>query len=105
MVKKGIRGGICHAIRRYAKADNKYMKDYIKDEEESVLEYLEANNLYGGAMSEPLPVDGFDWVEYKIDEDFIKKYDQNSSKGYILKVDVEYPKNLHDLHSDFPFSP
>ena len=107
MVKKGIRGGICHAIRRYAKANNKYMKDYNKDEEESFLEYLEANNLYGGAMSEPLPVDGFDWVEYlsKIDEDFIKKYDQNSSKGYILKVDVEYPKNLHDLHSDLPFSP
>ena len=107
MVKKGIRGGICHAIRRYTKANNKYMKDYNKDEEESFLEYLEANNLYGGAMSEPLPVDGFDWVEYlsKIDEDFIKKYDQNSSKGYILKVDVEYPKNLHDLHSDLPFSP
>ena len=107
MVKKGIRGGICHAIRRYAKANNKYMKDYNKDEEESFLEYLEANNLYGGAMSEPLPNDGFDWVEYlsKIDEDFIKKYDQNSSKGYILKVDVEYPKNLHDLHSDLLFSP
>ena len=75
MVEKGIRGGICHAIHRYAKANNKYMKDYNKDEEESFLEYLDANNLYGRTVLEPLPVDDFDWVEdlSKIDEDFIKK--------------------------------
>ena len=75
MVEKGIRGGICHAILRYAKANNKYIKDYNKDEAESFLGYLDANNLYGWAMSEPLPVDGFDWIKdlSKIDEDFIKK--------------------------------
>ena len=74
MVEKGIRGGICHAIFRYAKSDNKYMKDYNKDEEESFLEYLDANNLYGWAMIQPLPVDGFKFVKNvsKIDEDFIK---------------------------------
>ena len=107
MVEKGIRGGICHAIHRYAKASNKYMKIYDENEEESFLEYLNAINLYGGAMSEPLPVDGFDWVEdlSKIDEHFIKNYDKNNDKGYILEVDVEYPKNLHDLHSDLPFLP
>ena len=60
MVEKGIRGGICLAILRYAKANNKYMKDYNKNEEESFLQYSDANNLYGFAMSEPLPVDGFD---------------------------------------------
>ena len=54
MVEKGIRGGICHAILRYAKANNKYMKDYNKDEEKSFLQYNNANNLYGFAMSEPL---------------------------------------------------
>ena len=56
-------------------------------------------------MTEPLPVDGFEWMEdlSKIDEDFIKNYDENSDKGYILELDVEYPKNLHDLHSDLPF--
>ena len=106
MVEKGIRRGICHAILRYAKADNKYMKDYNKDEEESFLQYNDANNnLYGFAMSEPLLVDGFEWMEdlSKIDEDFIKTYDENSDKGYILEVDVEYTKNLNDLHSDLPF--
>ena len=60
MVEKGIRGGICLAILRYAKANNKYMKDYNKNEEESFLQYSDANNLYGFAMSEPLPVDGFE---------------------------------------------
>ena len=107
MVEKGIRGGICHAIPRYAKANNKYVKDYKKDEEESFLQYSDANNLYGFAMSESLPVNGFNWIEdlSKIDEDFIKNYDENSYKGYILEVDVEYPKNLHDLHNDLPFLP
>ena len=107
MVEKGIGGRICHAMHRYAKANNKYMKDYNKDEEESFLEYLDANNLYGWAMSEPLPVDGFDCIKdlSKVDGDFIKNYDKDSIKGYILEVDVKYPKNLHDLHSDLPFLP
>ena len=54
-----------------------------------------------------LPVEGFDWIKdlSKIDEDFIKKYDKDSDKGYILEVDVKYPKNLHDLHNDLPFLP
>ena len=87
----------------YAKANNKYMKDYNKDKEESLLQYDDANNLYGFAMIQQLPVDGFKWVKDvpKIDEDFIKSYDEDSDKGYILGVDVEYPKNLHDLHSDY----
>ena len=59
IVEKGIRGGICHAILRYAKASNKYMKDCNKDEEESCLQCNDANKLYGFAMPEPLPADGF----------------------------------------------
>ena len=107
MVEKVIRGGICHAILRYAKANNKYMEDYHKDEEESFLQYDYANNLYGFPMIQPLPVNGFDSVEdlSKIDEAFIKIYNKDSDKGYILEADVEYPKNLHDLHSDLPFLP
>ena len=107
MVEEGIRGGICHAILRYAKANNKYMKDYNKDQEESFLQYNDTNDLYGFAMSEPLPVDGFEWMKdlSKIDEDLIKNYDGNSDKGYILEVNVKYPKILHGFHSDLPFLP
>ena len=107
MVEKGTRGGICHAIHRYAKANNKYMKNYDKNIESSYLMYLDANNLYGWAMSQKLPVDNFKWIEKgdisKFDENFIKNYDENSDKGYILEVDVEYPKNLFNLHKDLPF--
>ena len=105
MVEEGIRGGMCHAIHRYAKANNEYMKSYDEDEESSYIQDLDANNLYGWAMSQKLPVNGFEWIEdvSKIDEDFIKNYDEDSDKGYILEVDVEYPKNLHDLHSDLTF--
>ena len=79
MVEKRILGGICHATRIYAKANNKYMKNYDENEESSFLEYLDANNLHGWAMSEPLPVDGFDWIKdlSKIDEDFTKNYDKD----------------------------
>ena len=59
IVEKGIRGGICHAIHTYSKANNKYIKNYNKSKESSFVEYLDANNLYGWAMSEKLPVDGF----------------------------------------------
>ena len=64
-----------HATHRGAKANNKYMKNYNKDEKESFLQYNDANYLYGFVMSEPLPVDGFEWMEdlSKIYEDFIKK--------------------------------
>ena len=106
-VEKGIRGAICRTILRYAKANNKYMKDYNKDGEQSFFEYLDTNNLYGWGMSELLPVDGFKWIKdlSKIDEDFLKNYDKDSDEGYILDVDVEYPKTLHDLHSDLQFLP
>ena len=69
--------------------------------------YLDANILYGWGMSQKLPVNGFKWAKKlsKFDERFIKNYDENSDKGYILEVDVEYPKNLFNLHSDLPFLP
>ena len=94
MVEEGIRGGICHAIHRYAKVNNKYMKNYDKNEESSYIQYLDANNLYGWAMSQKLPLNGSKWLEdtSEINEEFIKKYDKNNDKGYILEVDVKYPK-------------
>ena len=107
MIEKGIQGGISQAIHRYAKANNKYMKSYDKNIKSSYLTYLDANNLYGWAMSQKLLVNGFEWVEdlSQFKEDFIKNYDENSDKGYFLEVDVEYPKNLFSLHSDLPFLP
>ena len=107
MVEEGIRGGICHAIHRYAKANNEYMKNYDKNEESLYIQYLDTNNLYGWAMSQKLPLNGFKWLEdtLGINEEFIKNYDENNDKGYILEVDVKYPKKLHDLHSDLPFLP
>ena len=75
MVEKGIRGGICQAIHRYAKANNKYMNDYDKSIESSYLMYLDASNLYGSAISQKLPINGFKWVEdlSEFNESFIKK--------------------------------
>ena len=105
MIEKGIRGRICHGIHRYAKANNKYMKNYDKNIESSYPMYLDVNNLYGWTMSQKLPVNGFEWVEKlsQFNEGFIKNYGKNSDKGYILEVDVEYPKNLFNLHEDLPF--
>ena len=107
MVEEGIRGGICHSIHRYAKANNKYMENYDESKESSYIQYLDANNLYGWAMSQRLPVNNFKWIEdiSRINEEFIKDYNENNKKGYILEVDVKYPKKLHDSHSDLPFLP
>ena len=107
MVEEGIRDGICQAIHRYAKANNKYMENYDKHKESSYIQYLDTNSLYGWAISQKLPVNNFKWVEdvSRINEEFIKNFNENSSKGYVLEVDVKYPKKLHDLHSDLPFLP
>ena len=109
MIAKGIRGGICQATHRYAKANNKYMKNYDKNIESSYIEYLDANNLYGWAMSQKLPVRGFKWVKQKklskFNEDFIKKYDEDCNKGYFVEVDIYYPKELFNLHKGLPILP
>ena len=82
MVEKGIRCGICQAIHRHAKANNKYMKNYNKDIISSYLTYLDANSLYGWAMSQKLPINGFKWVEKsklsRFNERFIRNYNENS---------------------------
>ena len=72
MVEEGIRGGICHSIHRHVRANNKYMNNYDENKESSYIQYLDANNLYGWAMSQKLPVNGFKWVNNEINEEFIK---------------------------------
>ena len=107
MIEKGIRGGICQATHRYAKANNKYMKNYDKNIESSYIENLDANNLYGWAMSQKLPVNDFKWVKKEelsnFNADLIKNYDENSTIGYFFKEDIDYPKKLFNLHKDLLF--
>ena len=82
------------------------MKDYEESKESSYIQYLDANNLYGAAISEKLPINGFKWVNdiSRINGKFVKSYHKkNSDKGYILEVDADYPSKLHKLHSDMPF--
>ena len=107
MIEEGIRGGICNSVFRHHKANNKSMKDYDENEESSFLIYADCNNLYGKAMLEKLPVDGFEWVEdlSTIDEYFIKNHDEDSNVGYFIKADIKCSKELHSLHSDLPFLP
>ena len=107
MVEKGTRGRMCEAVPRYAKANNKHMKNYDKNTASSYLAYLDANNLYGWAMSQKLPVNCFEGVKdlSQFKEDFIKNYDENSDKEYFLEPDVQYPKNLFNLYRDLPLLP
>ena len=88
-------------------ANNKYMINYDKNKEYSFIEYLDANNLYGWTMFGKLPIDGFKWRKNmsKFNEDFIKNYNEDSDKGYVFEVHVEYPKRLHYLHSNLLFLP
>ena len=83
------------------------MKDYDRKKKSYYIQYLDANNLYGKAMTEKLPVRGFRWMDNisKIDEDFVKVYNKNDNKGYILDVDVDYLTKLQNLHSDLSFLP
>ena len=107
MIEAGIRGGMCQSTHRCAKANNKYMKNYDKNIESSYLTYLDANNLYGWAMSQKLPVNGFKWKNdlSRFNERFIKNCNVNSDIGYFLEVDVEYPKKLFGSHKDLRFLP
>ena len=107
MIEEGIRGGICHAVNRYAHASNHHLKYYDKTKESSYIQYLDANNLYGAAMSKKLPIKGFKWIDdiERIHEEFIKEYNEINDKGYVIEADVDYPQELHDLHSDMPFLP
>ena len=99
MVEKGTRGGVSMVSNRYGKANNKYMGDgFDASEPSKYIAYLDANNLYGWAMSKPLPTHGFKWME----KSELETWEKHPS---ILEVDLEYPRSLHDLHNDYPLAP
>ena len=105
-VEAGIRGGVSMISNRYGKANNKYVENYNSNEESKFITYLDANNLYGWGMSQKLPYKNFRWL----DEAKLAKFDPTlinteDDTGYILQVDLEYPKELHDVHNDYPLAP
>ena len=109
MFERGIRGGIMQSIHQWAAADNPYMgSEYNPSHPTRYLQYLDANNLYGWAMSQPLPTGGFKWINISPDkgEDAHAKINElanHSDHGYLLEVDVAYLRELHNYHSDLPF--
>ena len=115
MFERGIRGGITHIAKRYAEANNKYMANYDSSKPSTYIQYPDANNLYGWAMSQPLPTHGFKWMKDPLKSegltvDFVidlldKKRNPEVKKGYIFEVDLEYPSDLWDTHNDYPLAP
>lgn len=110
-VEKCLRGGLSQCSGRYSKANNKYMKldEYDEQKPSTYLLYFDVNNLYGWAMSQPLPISNYHWVEdidltnTKEVEKMILNTPDNSDYGYMLEVDLTYPKELHHLNNDYPF--
>ena len=110
-IEMGMTGGISYIAHRHAEANNKYMKNYDPDKPSSYIMYLDANNLYGWAMSQPLPYGNFKWVypdtvfyvgKRKVDDTIIEK---KKGIGHIYEDDLEYAKELHDLNNDYPCAP
>ena len=97
MIEKGVRGGVSMISKRHGKANNKYMgEEYDPSQPSKYITYLDANNLYGWAMSKPLPISNFKWM---------KNLHNWRNRPCILEVDLEYPEELHDLHNEYPLAP
>ena len=109
--EKGLRGGISMITHRYAKANNKYMKDYEPNDISSYIMYLDANNLYGLAMVQSLPTSNFEWYDYKKIKRlgdyhrFINDLKCEGDTGYFVEVDLHYPEHLHNTHNSYPLAP
>ena len=122
-IERGIRGGISQISKRHSKANNKDMElldnkdmelsdnkktkfSYNKNKESKYILYLDANNLYGWAMSQPLPYGNFQWIKPSQNLlEYILSLKENSSEGFILEVDLDYPSHLHELHNEYPLAP
>ena len=105
MFERGIRGRITHISKRYAEANNKYMKDYNPNKPSSFIPYLDANGLYAWAMSQKLPTHGFKWIN--VDKSSVLKLleKKDTNQGFIFQVDLDYPSSLWKSHNDYPFAP
>ena len=113
MFERGIRGGMTHIAQRYAEANNKYMTNYNPDKPSTFIQYLDANNLYGWAMTQSLPTNGFKWIKDITKDTLMSILDKakysminpkKGDKGYIFEVDLDYPSELWDSHNDYPLA-
>ena len=105
MIEDNIRGGITTINHRHFAANNEYLNDYDPQIPSSYIMYVDANNLYGKGMSEKLPTGNFRWLSQQELEAFnIVEMDPNGETCYILEVDLKYPKELHDIHNDYPLA-
>lgn len=108
MMEQGLRGGISMISHRYAKANNPYLNEYDETKPNSYISYLDANNLYGHAMLQKLPIKDFQWCYCTNIKKLIHQYGENGiypDQGCFVKVDLQYPKTLHDEHNDYPLAP
>ncbi|XP_025265606.1 uncharacterized protein LOC112638322 [Camponotus floridanus] len=104
MLERGIRGGLSQCSNRYARANNKYMSAYDPSRPSIYLMYLDINNLYGWAMCQLLPYERFKWID-DLESLDVMSVTEDSTVGYILEVDLDYPADAHDAHADLPFCP
>lgn len=104
MIQKGIRGGICMCSHRHAKANNKYTANYDSSKVDSFIVYADVNNLYGYSMCQFLPLSDFSYLsKSELDTFDVTQVPDDSKYGYILEVDLDYPRKLHKDHNDLPF--
>ena len=105
-IEKGLRGGTSYIANRFSEANNKYMENFNESKPSKYIMYLDANNLYGWAMSQYLPTGQFKWLtKDQLRKGNLADYQENSDEGIILEVDLDYPEELHDLHNDYPLAP
>ena len=105
MFEQGIRGGITHISKRYAEANNKYMKNFDETKPSTFIQYLDANNLYGWAMTQKLPTHGFKWIDVDVPSVLKLLEKKDTNQGFIFEVDLEYPPSLWESHNDYPLAP
>ena len=105
-IEKGLRGGTSYIANRFSEANNKYMENFDENLPSKYIMYLDANNLYGWAMSQYLPTGNFKWLTKKqIEQTNLARYSEEQDEGLLLEVDLDYPQELHDLHNDYPLAP
>ena len=103
-IEKGLRGGISYIAKRYAKANNKYMKNYDPKKPSKFITCLDVNSLYDWTMNSYLPYGEFKWLK-NVDGFDVDSISENSEIEYILEVNLDYPDELHILHNDYPLAP